>query len=409
MSNRERRRLAVRRLRLAVAALAALARAAAAQPITDNDYAVDLTVGPVMGSARIVGNAGAEVAIAQGEDGIGFNPAAVAHRTAYSRGTWDWDAGLSLLGTRGGDDIDNNGIPDSESDLSAVASFGGLLQVERLGFGLHATLFGYRLRDEDEREVKLEASMYRVAVGWAFLRDQLIAAGAVRVVQIELRDAGGDKLFEPITAAAPDAGVLWRPRAWPVRAGAVFGGKVQADQTLPEPEQGEGCVRVGDLCLPARVTAAWFASLGAAWRVFGPGEFNPAAVWDENVPPPPPGRYALISLQADVIGPNGGDEDANALQSILRRERQRAGRETAVAPHAAVESEIVAFRLRARGGFYFEPSRYDDADGRAHGTAGLDLRVFGFDLLGHHEVRLSGAIDAAPRYLNAGVSLGFWH
>lgn len=386
----------------------AIAQAARAQPIVDNDYAVDLTVGPVMGSARAVGLAGAAAAIAEREDGIGFNPAAVANRTADARGRWDWDLGLSFLTTRGGDDIDNNGIAEEKRDLSGVTSVGGLLQFGHFGVGAHATVFEYVIEDGDGQVVSLDLTMARVAAGYGWFAGQVVAAGAVRVVSIELGSGGEDPLLE-ITSVAPDLGVLVRPAQRPFRVGVVLAGEVEADQTLPSPAPGERCVAVGELCLPSRVTAAWFGSAALAWRAFGPGAFNPAPVWDEDAKPHRGGRFLLVTGQLDVIGPHDEQDDAHAFQSFLRQEEQPAGRQAVFAPRLAAEAEVMPRRLRVRGGGYWEPSRFEGVSGRLHGAAGLDVRLFDFNLLGSHALQLSFAFDGAPRYVNAGLALGFWH
>jgi hypothetical protein len=65
-------------------ALATEARAQTAPPIKTNDYAIDLTQGPVLASNRVVGLAGAFVAMADGVDGDSQNPASPAVRTTYS-------------------------------------------------------------------------------------------------------------------------------------------------------------------------------------------------------------------------------------------------------------------------------------------------------------------------------------
>jgi hypothetical protein len=68
-----------------------------------------------------------------------------------------------------------------------------------------------------------------------------------------------------------------------------------------------------------------------------------------------------------------------------------------------------------RGGTYWEPSRFRDADGdairgRLHLTLGLDIRVWQFGLWGdHHRVRVSLTSDGARGYGNGGASIGFWH
>jgi hypothetical protein len=58
-------------------------------------------------------------------------------------------------------------------------------------------------------------------------------------------------------------------------------------------------------------------------------------------------------------------------------------------------------------------SRFNDGTARDHFTAGADFKLFPFDAFGVFDPsttwRISFAVDAAPRYFNWGLGLGFWH
>ena len=73
----------------------------------------------------------------------------------------------------------------------------------------------------------------------------------------------------------------------------------------------------------------------------------------------------------------------------------------------AAGDELVNW-LRVRGGTYYEPSRYPDIASRAHGTAGVELRLFEFQAWGRRRASLSAAGDWASRYSSVALSLGFW-
>ena len=63
-----------------------------------------------------------------------------------------------------------------------------------------------------------------------------------------------------------------------------------------------------------------------------------------------------------------------------------------------------------RGGAYWEPGRFFDNKGRPHATLGVDVRLFQFGFWGDpYRLRISLAADAADRYGNAALSVGFWH
>ena len=77
-----------------------------------------------------------------------------------------------------------------------------------------------------------------------------------------------------------------------------------------------------------------------------------------------------------------------------------------------VEIEPWPDRLKLRGGGYFEPSRFEGVAGRMHATAGLDVRLFEWDLFGlvpGTAWRLSLVGDVARRYVDWGIGIGFWH
>jgi len=82
--------------------------AASGPPITDNNYSVDLSHGVVVGPARKVALGGAYTAIAEGVESLSDNPAGVAYRHAYSKGSWDWDGSLGWF-PLGNSDFNNSG------------------------------------------------------------------------------------------------------------------------------------------------------------------------------------------------------------------------------------------------------------------------------------------------------------
>src|SRR5947208_1632406 len=75
----------------ALLALADLAHAQNALPLTRNDFNLDLVTGPVIGSGRILGLGGAYTALAGGIEGAAWNPAAYASRSLWETNWWEWN------------------------------------------------------------------------------------------------------------------------------------------------------------------------------------------------------------------------------------------------------------------------------------------------------------------------------
>ena len=120
-------------------------------------------------------------------------------------------------------------------------------------------------------------------------------------------------------------------------------------------------------------------------------------------------RYWLLAADLVLIGPTA---DGVAVDGFLEQKAIRAGRQLSLGLNLGVETEPWPGRLKARAGFYLEPSRVEHRAPRAHGTAGLELYLFKWDLFGWLDefgVCASLTGDAAPRYVDIGVGVGFWH
>ena len=122
--------------------------------------------------------------------------------------------------------------------------------------------------------------------------------------------------------------------------------------------------------------------------------------------------YVLVSAALLMTGPAG---NAVGVESFLQRKVNRSGKTLVLSPRLGIESELVPNWVKLRLGTYGEPTRFDTAraGGRLHGTFGFDLKLFSWTVFGlFHEStewRVSGALDAAERYLNSAASIGIWH
>ncbi len=122
--------------------------------------------------------------------------------------------------------------------------------------------------------------------------------------------------------------------------------------------------------------------------------------------------YVLVSVSARVTGPV---ENAVGVESFLQRRVNRSGEDATVSPRLGVESEVIPHWLRLRAGTYLEPSRFQNerVAPRIHATFGFDARILPWTVFGALSEGtswyLSTALDAAPRYVSWGASIGIWH
>jgi hypothetical protein len=121
--------------------------------------------------------------------------------------------------------------------------------------------------------------------------------------------------------------------------------------------------------------------------------------------------YVLLSAALLVTGPV---DQGVGVESFLQQRVNRSGEQVSLSPRLGVESEAVPHWLRLRTGVYSEPTRFSIATSarRLHATFGADVRLFPWSVFGLFRQgtswRLSGVIDAAPRYLGWGASVGIW-
>jgi hypothetical protein len=194
-----------------------------------------------------------------------------------------------------------------------------------------------------------------------------------------------------------EAGLLIAPRASNWRGGLRLALPVKADtvEARCDPQDCRG------LILPGRAVAPWEVALGAAIRIAPlPWNIRSYGVFRDE-------PALVLSAELVVTGPLSR---AGGVEAFLARQLQRSGRHTTFSPRLGLEKEYLPGRLRLRVGSYREPSRFEGIAARTHFTAGAELRLFSFHLWGaERRPALALALDLAPRYGNAGLSLGFWH
>ncbi|MFO0572316.1 MAG: hypothetical protein U0263_42240 [Polyangiaceae bacterium] len=256
-------------------------------PIATSNYRVDLSQGVVLGGNRVLGLAGAYVAIAEGIDGNSQNAAAPAVRTAYSFDHLDYDLGFGLTFPAAvrGNDLFNSGDKTTLSRNQKSALFidiGGNLQIGRWGVGLTASYMQFQLAPQGQNlGLTSRFGGLRLQIARAFADGQLVlgvgSRGTGLVVERENPSGGSTQLFN-IEGADAEFGTLWRPNDQPFRIGAaVRSAVITNDLTtdVPKDALGDRVLKVGstNIFLPNAVALPWEISVGLALQVGRP--FNP--------------------------------------------------------------------------------------------------------------------------------------
>lgn len=256
-------------------------------PIQTNAYSVDLYQGPVLASTRVIGLAGAYVAVAEFVEGNTQNPAAPAVRSDYSFDHLDYDIGVGVTfpGTITGTDFFNSGkgqtsLSDTTQGGFVFLELSGNLQFGPWGIGAASSIQQYGLESSkgSTDTLRTQISVTNLQLARAFDRGQIVLGlgarlGSMNIFNTNTETASSGSIFQSI-AITPEFGVLYRPNGKNYRFGASFRGPLDAgvgntatDSNVLYP----GTDQV--LYLPERVSTPWELALGAAYR-FG-RTFNP--------------------------------------------------------------------------------------------------------------------------------------
>lgn len=366
----------------------------------DESHAVELSRGPVTGPAQIVGMGGAVTSMAAGAGAQIFNPAAVANRYEYNPDSFfDWDFEIDGFFTRVIPfrlDLENNGLVSTQSGGDDVAEISTALSLNfgRLGVGFNASAVTYSFADQGR---SYTAFMISPTAGYNFFDGQLVVGGGAQLALATLKEQV-DLLR--LMGIGLTGGAIYRPVGLPVRAGASFStGLIYGNRSVLVEEVPDGVTLVRGLEVPWQVTLGLSGTLGPRWknynRSFGDVGRTRAAV---NRP------RQYVTLAADVVF-TGASDKATGFESWATDTLQPAGESMSIGFRAGADSEFWQNRMRARVGYYFEPSRFQQIGGRHHGTAGMDIYLFDVLL----PWRFTWAVDIAPRYANIMLSLGIWH
>lgn len=423
----------VRALVLAVT-LVTVAGSARGQTAPSQDTSpatIDTGRGPITGSTRFIGLGGAFVAIAEDSEGVAMNPASTAVRLPWSFTQWDYGWGVDVaIGAWLPKNKFYNQPADSSGVRSSTALFGSVAVDVFCGhFGLGVSAEAQRnaaTRSDQALGISTDLAanfgMVHANMAYGFYDGQLAIGAGPRLVGVSFSRQSGSA--SPLSSAGVgyEAAIIVKPAASQYRLSTVV--KSPIDAKIPADGGGPD----------STIHVPWELGLGAAYQ-FGKRPLNPRFVTvDETARQNNGGReptkadlkqaedelfaryerserfYLLVSGELTVLegasGHLGFDQywDEGGHQPISG---------VILSPRVGVESEVVPRILKLRAGSYYEPPLVGGVTGRFHGTGGLDVRLFEwniFGLIGRFDYwQLSLAADAARQYLNTAVSIGFWH
>ncbi|MET0794430.1 MAG: hypothetical protein ABW061_23110, partial [Polyangiaceae bacterium] len=259
------------------------------QPIRTNSYGIDLFQGPVLASTRVIGLAGAYVAIGEGIEGDTQNPAAPAMRVPWSNSHIDYDVGFGITfpSSLKNSDFFNSGrrtdLPKGTTGGFVFLNLAGNLQFGKWGLGATTDLQTYSLnRNTSSSEAKVDdqlvatISLTQIQLARAFADGQLIVGVGDRIATLAVNKGNSTSqqdLFNSV-GNGYEAGFVVRPNEYQFRIGGAF----RSGVTTRASRDSESVLYPGDpvneLYLPARVTVPWDLDLGLAIQL-GPRPLNP--------------------------------------------------------------------------------------------------------------------------------------
>jgi hypothetical protein len=360
--------------------------------------AVELYYGPVVAPSRMVGMGAAYTSIGEGAGAQFFNPAAVANRFVYTSHEffdWDWDLDwLVVQPTRTGVDFEDSG---SARLNQSVTILNGALEMMLGRFGIGLSFVTESIGASNATWSNTQGTL---SFGYNFLDGELVTGIQLIAANDQAVPLGQSQANVQLRGGGVGAGVLWRPRGSPLRAGLTLRSPIHlspsaslAQSTLPLPERG---------------TVPWQIGLGLSYTIGQvlnpPVTFQDSGESGQAVGPTDVDKRPYVTVAVDSIL-IGRSQDAVSFETWIDGTNRPVGRELSVSVRAGIDSEFWADQMSGRVGFYWEPSRFEDTHGRTHVTAGIDVRLF--ELIWVWRAGL--AVDLAERYNNTMLSLGFWH
>jgi hypothetical protein len=123
-----------------------------------------------------------------------------------------------------------------------------------------------------------------------------------------------------------------------------------------------------------------------------------------------PRRYYLLT--ADLWF-NGRVDNAVGVESLLFHTVQRSGEKMTGSPRLGFETEAVPTRMKLRAGTYLEPTRFAQSTPRVHGTLGIDISLFKWNVFGlwpdDYRWQFTTALDVTRKYTSVSFGIGGWY
>jgi hypothetical protein len=120
--------------------------------------------------------------------------------------------------------------------------------------------------------------------------------------------------------------------------------------------------------------------------------------------------YVQVAISMLISGPV---DTAVGVESLVSQTVNRSGEATVLSPRLGIESGVMPKYLKVRVGTYLEPTRFEGSSARLHFTAGLDIKLFRWNVFGlwpdDYIWRLGLGGDVASRYSTWGVTIGGWY
>lgn len=443
-------------------------RAQAQAKFTQNNYTLDLVTTPVLGGGRILGMAGAHVAIASGIDGAAFNPAGYAER--YEKEI-DWFAfdvtgSLSLSNVFTQNDFDNDGKTNKSSGTTRQVGLGSRIQLSYGGSGINWLQRRYTLRGVEGRNFDVTLNTWKTGLGYSFLNGGLVVGATLAIYKFSVAASGSESTFSQLTQLTPfgnsknptgyrgygaEFGVLLRPANKRYRVGFTGTTPVNGRSDGGKGADPDGVRRAQGLVLPKDVHVPWQLAAGFAYQ-FGErrtntpwrntkrlrrdlaeqianGTYEVPRTYGEAPYPNLPSDDAekaldvamandreaerrlrrhqprrYVLIAADILM-YGHTDNGHGIDAFLSQVPERSGQKISYGARVGLESEVWPDRMKVRGGTYLEPSRFSRSYYRPHATTGIDVRLFD---LWRWSARGTATVDLAPRYFNWGLAFGLW-
>jgi hypothetical protein len=346
----------------------------------------------------MVGMGGAGLANIPGSAGTLINVSAPAVRLTTDNDKWTFDWHFDYLNSQLSSDFDNNGVSFDKASGAQLVTLGAALRYGDWAGAITTTAQTAPIDDASQ----LEAQNLRLRIAVARWIPRIDTAIGIGVQTIAFRILHTNEELFRIESGGAMAGATWIPAMQDFRIAAefetpIFGGDVKNASCDPM-----ACTVDGSqpYILPNEVESSARLGIGGAYR-FGPSS------WNQLVKPKFRDEQSLtIAADIWVTGPS---KNGFGIEKFSMQELQRSGEHTNVGARLGAELEAIPGRLRLRAGTYYEPRRFDAAGGRFHGTAGVEGRVFEFNLWGVRRGRIGITTDFARRYRNIALSIGFWH